>query len=600
MALVDNAWYVNFGNGSTTGYYAIAKWTALTSYTAGTIIRQNTTPAVGSERVFICIIAGTSLASEPTWTLTRGAKTAEAGGPTWQECTGIAALNGDLANTPSWTISSTPPGGVKNTAVTLGQVIKRDDLSSYQICTTAGTAGNGAEPTFSNTAGTTTTDNTVTWTSLGAVGDYTGWQAPHARLANAFASTWGKAGNNFFIATEHAETQATAMTLTSPGTLALPCKIYSVTKTTVPPTTANQSVGASISTTGTSSLTCTGVGFEYNHVSFSAGSAASFANLVLSSTSTGFNVFNNCVLELGNTNANSRINLNTTGSGTYVKVENCTFTFGGNTSQTITTNATTCTAEIINCNFTTIATPPTVILTPICANLYIAGTDFSIYGAGKTILGASTAATSRIATLRNCKFGTGVTKVALATSMTQRASIVSSDSSATSYNHENYTFSGQQVVETTIVRTGGASDFTTPIAWKANTNTNTNFIIPYEFTPIAIWNDTISSNVNVTVYGIWDSGALPNNDDIWMDVYYMGDSTSPLSTLNTSNKVSSLATSSSLSSDTSTWGAGSTTPFKMSVTLSSPQPLIKGIIYVKLFAAKASTTFYIDPKPVLS
>jgi len=28
MPLVDNAWYVNYGNGSTTGYWAKAVWTA--------------------------------------------------------------------------------------------------------------------------------------------------------------------------------------------------------------------------------------------------------------------------------------------------------------------------------------------------------------------------------------------------------------------------------------------------------------------------------------------------------------------------------------------------------------------------------------------
>src|SRR6267154_825439 len=113
MALVDNAWYVNFGNGSSTGYYAVALWTTITSYSAGALIRQRTTPAVGSERVFVCIIAGTSLVSEPaSWTTTRGGKTAETAGPTWQECTGIAALNGDATNTPTWSITATPPGGV--------------------------------------------------------------------------------------------------------------------------------------------------------------------------------------------------------------------------------------------------------------------------------------------------------------------------------------------------------------------------------------------------------------------------------------------------------------------------------------------------------
>jgi hypothetical protein len=38
----------------------------------------------------------------------------------------------------------------------------------------------------------------------------------------------------------------------------------------------------------------------------------------------------------------------------------------------------------------------------------------------------------------------------------------------------------------------------------------------------------------------------------------------------------------------------------MSVTLSSPQPNMKGPIYLTVKAAKASSTFYIDPRPVIT
>src|SRR3954470_14971670 len=118
MALVDNAFYVNFGNGSSTGYYAVTAWATGATIAAGAIRRQLAAPAVGSERVFVCIVAGTTHATtEPTWVITRGGKTTD-NTVTWQECTGIAALNGDATNTPSWTITATPPGGVKGTAVT--------------------------------------------------------------------------------------------------------------------------------------------------------------------------------------------------------------------------------------------------------------------------------------------------------------------------------------------------------------------------------------------------------------------------------------------------------------------------------------------------
>ena len=84
-------WYCNYGNGTSTGYYAVAQWAATNSYSIGNIVRQLATPATGSERCFRCTTAGTSLGTEPTWVLTKGATTTESGGPVWTEVTGNSA-----------------------------------------------------------------------------------------------------------------------------------------------------------------------------------------------------------------------------------------------------------------------------------------------------------------------------------------------------------------------------------------------------------------------------------------------------------------------------------------------------------------------------
>ena len=44
-----------------------------------------------------------------------------------------------------------------------------------------------------------------TWTCLGVVANFTGGQAPHARLANACATTWFAAGNTVYVGDNHAE-----------------------------------------------------------------------------------------------------------------------------------------------------------------------------------------------------------------------------------------------------------------------------------------------------------------------------------------------------------------------------------------------------------
>jgi hypothetical protein len=600
MALVDNAWYVNFGNGSSTGYYAVTAWATGATIAAGALRRQLAAPAVGSERVFVCIVAGTTHATtEPTWVITRGGKTTD-NTVTWQECTGIAALNGDATNTPSWTITATPPGGVKNTAVTLGQVIKRDNGASYQICTTAGTAGNGSEPAFSNTAGTTTGDNTATWTSLGVVGNFTGWQAPHARLNNALTSTWGQNGNTFFVASVSAETQASALNLTNLGTTSSPIFVYSVNSASaVPPTTVT--AGASISTTGNSSLqvgASNGCGQYYYGVTLNCGSGANAPALTLGGAAVGpySLVFDTCALNLVGTGASARLNLGADGAYSFrLKLVNTTMSFGATTHGVQVGSADTVwenTASAIA------GSVPATLFAPAInfrsGSMVCRGIDFSALGSGKTLVGSSSNAPLHM-TLIDCKLGASVTAAATPATPGTTTDLIRVDSGATNYRAERYRYEGTQTIETTIVRTGGATDGTTPISWKLVTTANSKWITPFESQPISIWNDSTSS-VTVTIYGIWGGGAVPNNDDIWIEAEYLGSSATPMGSFATATKANNLATGSALTSDSSTWG-GSTTKFKMSVTFT---PGMKGPINLVVKAAKVSSTFYIDPKPVLT
>jgi hypothetical protein len=600
MPLVDNAWYVNFGNGSSTGYYAVTAWAASAGKVCGNLVRQLAAPAVNSERVFVCVAStagtGTTGGAEPAWVLTRGAKTTD-NTVTWQEATGVAALNGDLTNTPLWSNA-----GIKGQAIVLGQVIQNVAGTLVLICTTAGTAGAGAEPSWSafTNAGATTADNTVTWTSLGAQSNFTGWQAPHARLANAYASTWGQSGNSFFVASEHAETQATALTLTSPSLSNATSFVYCVNKSNVPPTSANITTGATITTTGNSNLLIStntaGAETYYNGITFSCGSGAN-APLLVTASGQGVNAYINCSLQLAGTTGGSIFSSSSTpGAQTKVKWINTTVKFAS-TAANITG-----TSDIFWANTASAilgATIPTSLITmgaPVTHTLI--GVDLSAAGSGVTLVPATLQGGKVI--FQDCKFGASVTVAATPTSLgCAETYVVRSDSSATNYRQEKYQYTGTQTAETTIVRTGGASDGTTPISWKIVSTANSKWTFPFEAIPITIWNDVTATNRTVTIYGIWGGGAVPNNDDIWIDVDYLGSSATPLGTIATLTKANNLAANAALTTDASTWG-GSTTPFKMVLTLSSPQPGLKGYFNIYVKGAKPSTTFYIDPLAVLS
>src|SRR5262245_65034520 len=138
MAYTETALYLD-----SVAYAAVTARPQNTAVTVGFIRKQFTAPASGSERVFICIVAGTTAnVTDATWTLTKGSKTTD-GTATWMECTALPALNGDSANTNAWAASKG--------AIALGQIIKNVAATHYFICTTAGTGGTGSEPSWNTT-----------------------------------------------------------------------------------------------------------------------------------------------------------------------------------------------------------------------------------------------------------------------------------------------------------------------------------------------------------------------------------------------------------------------------------------------------------------
>src|SRR5215472_7126366 len=128
---LDAAWYLDFGNGTNTGYFSVTQWATGTVTAAGAAVRQLAAPTVCNERVFVCIVAGTTHATtEPTWVVTRGAKTTD-NTVTWMEMTGVAGLNGDTTNTPNWTQAK-----ASNGIPSLGCLIQRNNGASYWVCST--------------------------------------------------------------------------------------------------------------------------------------------------------------------------------------------------------------------------------------------------------------------------------------------------------------------------------------------------------------------------------------------------------------------------------------------------------------------------------
>lgn len=203
----------------------------------------------------------------------------------------------------------------------------------------------------------------------------------------------------------------------------------------------------------------------------------------------------------------------------------------------------------------------------------------------------------------NCKLGSSVT-LTTGSSPGQGGSVVrlvNCDSADTNYRYEYQAYQGSIVNETTIVRTSGASDGTTPVSRKMVSNANAKFYSPLvdSFDDIIIWNETTGSSKTLTIEVVSD-GVTFKDDELWLEVEYLGTSGFPLSSLAHDRKTNPLASGTNQDTSSVTWTTtGLSSPVKQKL-VATFTPQEKGPIRARVMLAKASSTVYIDHKPTLA
>jgi hypothetical protein len=564
VAFFDTTWYVN-----SVGYSAVTAWATGATIAAGALRRQLATPTLNAERVFVAIVGGTTHATtEPTWSTGRGAKTTD-NTVTWQECTGAAAVNGDATNTPSWT-------AVASLAVTLGQIIKRVNGASYWICSTAGTAG-ASEPAWTNnTAGTTQSDGTVTWTCLGVVGNFTGGQAPHARLANACAANWFINGTtiNIFVGDNHAETQSTAgYSLFGTVSASAICRIVCHDHLgSYPPTSL--ATGATISVTGSGNglSTNNGGSFYWYGITFSVGAnGGDLALIALTSVGSGiqnWHNYENCSFQMAAGAGNVVLAYFGTSSWAIINLRNCTVKFG-TVTQTI---------VVYNGHFTWQGgglAAGSVVPNALFAigaqqrSVTLEGLDLSAFTAKLSVFNNSGNPGTSTFTLKDCKLNDRTILMPQYPSLCDLFQVVRCDFGAAGFKSGIYGYEGVDTTITSATRTSGASDPTgQAVARKLRTLTPVQWLKPFKAEPLLIWNGTTGANVTVTVYGAAVAGSLPNNDDIWFETEYLGSGVVPLGSYATTTKASFWSANAAVAADASVWNSApitfdDTTPLEL-------------------------------------
>ena len=418
----------------------------------------------------------------------------------------------------------------------------------------------------------------------------------NAKATLAAALTAAGAGGTVYVSDNHAETQASAMTLTSPGTAASPTVVLCVDDTSDPEPPTALATTATVSTTGANSITFSGFAYIYG-IAFRAGSAGNSASILMNTAVARWFRFDTCTLNLNNTNSGSTITIGQANSANSILVElvNTTLNFG-NTSQIV----------VVREGFVWKNTPsaitgtvPTVLFgssSLVSTNVLLEGVDLSALGSGTSLV---TAASIGQWLLKDCKLGSSVTVVTgSVVNQNWKLRLINCDSADTNYRYYLQCYQGTISQETVILRTGGATDGTTPISRKMVSTANTQFYSPLESDWMPFWNETTGSALTIAIPVITDNVTL-TDAEAWIEVEGLGTSGFPLGTFASDRATNILTTAANQTTDsTSTWTTtGLATPVKQ-VLSTTFTPQEKGFIRARVMLAKASTTMYFDPSPI--
>lgn len=477
-----------------------------------------------------------------------------------------------------------------STPYTVGQIVRQlaTPTVGNERCfrvTGAGTSG-ATEPGWAIGSGGVTTDGGVTWQEVTGASAYA-WNAPAARLPAVISKMAN--GDTIFVSQDHVESYTGSFNTSIPSVQNNGSLILCVNRAgNVPPQASDLATGALVTAAAGINVQPVGLALVYG-VTFRAGvGSTGYQSLQVGGNAAKL-MLRKCRLELATTASNAQILalVKNDWEDVTLKFAAAGQNINGDGPELTWINSATTRA------IDPTGTVPTYLIGSGNMTIHFAGLDLSDLGA--RIYDHTGNPNGMYIDLRNCKLSASFAPISPFLLNAAELIYVNCDSGSTNYKTGKVAYTGAETTETTIVRTGGATDGATPQSRKIVTNGNPSKLLPFKSLPLAVWATPTGSAMTATVYGIWGSASVPNNDDIWVDVEYEGNSGSPQSAFATSGPLP-LAANAPLAGDASAWG-GSTTPFKITVPIT---PQKAGAVYLTVRAAKTSTTFYIDPKPTVA
>lgn len=430
------------------------------------------------------------------------------------------------------------------------------------------------------------------------------WALADATGAGSFAGD--AAGDTTWLSQSHAESTAGAVTFACAGTNGTPSRLLCGNDAAEPPTalattaTVTVSTNAAMSING--SLYCYGVTFISNGMITLNGAATN-----------NYQVFENCSFQLTQAGSAGVFNSAAANNNGYrTELINCTF----KPSNAGNIHVIAADTVIRGGSFLSGSAALTSVFRPqqdrTHCSLDCSGFDFSNLGSTVNLFYGTGIASGKFV-VRDCKLPASWTGLLVASGLVgsgERFEMHNCDSGDTQYRLWVEDYAGSTKSETTIIRTGGASDGTTGLAWKMVSSANAEYpLIKLESPEIMQWNTTLSS-ITATVEIVHDTnvaggqgagtGSRFQDDEVWLEVMYLGTSGYPLGTWTRDCKADVLATAADQADSTEAWTTtGLTTPQKQKLSVTFT-PAEIGYIVARVVVAKASKTIYVCPKMTVS
>lgn len=432
----------------------------------------------------------------------------------------------------------------------------------------------------------------------------TTWALAKATGAGVAAIPW-LAADIVYLNSAHSELTAGGVTLTTPTTRSQPVRMLSVNKTGNPQPPTAKLAGALIATSGASNnITKQGDAYDYG-ITYKTGNAAAVSvNITLCGSGNARQTYEACHFWCSGSGGSSWVNTGPTASSSpsFTQLLGCGFKFGNVANGIAPSNR----FEIIGGSIDSGGVQPTNLFNNMATNRGMSGTITGFDGtnlssSGNWVVGGGSNSGEGKLVFRDCKAPPGWSGSLLSSSLTTggggtRVEAYNVQAGAVNYGLWIEDNPGSIRHETTLVRTGGASDGTQQISWKMVTTANTNYPnCPLYSGEIEFWNDTVGSPVTATIEGLIDSATNLKDNQIWVELFYKGDASTPIATFLADITADVFATAADQATSTATWntsGMANPNKFKLDVTFT---PQMKGTMYARVCPAGASKTYFIDP-----